>query len=292
MDTIQELKQRASALEAKGDDNGALKVYSAIPSDKLEPGLLGRMAAVQVRVGKREDARRSHQRAAAMLLNEGLNNAAIYAFRQLLQVDPGHRESLLRLGQLTGEAGYGIDSVSAFSSYLEAGGGEQLDRLLDALESIPPENRAAIAAELREQILARDQGAAERLDRLMESGGGAGSAVGDAGTGLAAPTADDPVEEMEVAPLEGLETHGSEGVDLPPILGDLPLLDPLGEARDEDDEESATAVAPLHGMIPSLDDLDPLNSGDRDAGSGASLDRPVGNRRPRTMTPPPATISR
>ncbi len=264
MDTIQELKQRAITLEAKGDDSGALKVYSAIPSDKLEAGLLGRMAAVQVRVGRVSDAVKSHERAAAMLMNEGLTNAAIFAYRQLLQVDPGNAESLLRLGQLSGTAGYVRDAVEAFTGFLEAASGaEDFDALMTVLEDLPPEHRGQIVASLREPLLEGGHVSGERLDEMLvggevgPAGGGtaptAGTRAGGPAIGLI-PTGvgEIPDYDPDIAPLEGLETHGADVADLPPILGDLPLLDASGDVTGNEEDAAVT----LPGPIPTLDDLD------------------------------------
>jgi tetratricopeptide (TPR) repeat protein len=280
MDTIQELKQRASTLEANGDDSGALKVYSTIPADKLEAGILGRMAAVQVRVGRISDAVKSHERAAAMLTREGLVNAAIFAYRQLLQVEPQHTEALLSLGQLCGEAGYTRDAVDAFSSFLEAASGEdRVESLVAVLEELPPPHRASIASALREPLLERAVGE-DRLDAMLEGGdagwsgpsaGAKGATPSGASIGLVPTGLDEStVAEPDIAPLEGLETHGPVTTDLPPILGDLPLLDPAGGGDDHDDVGAAPdSAAALPGLIPTLDDLDTFHP---DAGDEVAAD--------------------
>jgi tetratricopeptide (TPR) repeat protein len=249
MDTIQEFKSRASTLEAKGDDQGALKVYSSIPSDKVDAGVMGRMAAVQVRLGKTDEALRSHERVAAMLLNEGLSNAAIFAYRQLLKAAPDHAKAHLRLGQLTGAAGYTRDAIAAFSGYLSnrvEGDEGSLGDLLAVLEQLPPQVVSDVVDAIRDEVLSRDPSMAQQLDDLLEQVG-TESAPGEI------PTLDDlesvaPAEGLEqtaigdgdshavFAPLEGLETNAGAAIDLPPILGDLPLLDAALPARDEDDD--------------------------------------------------------
>jgi tetratricopeptide (TPR) repeat protein len=238
METIQEFKSRASTLEARGDDAGALKVYASIPTDRVDAGVMGRMAAVQVRLGKKDEALRSHERVAAMLLNEGLSNAAIFAYRQLLKVAPDRAEAHLRLAQLTAAAGYAHDAITAFSSYLSnfsGADGETLGDLLDVLEQLPPQVRSELIEAIRGEVLSRDPSVEGRLDGLVERGR-AGSTPGNTpalddlesvapADGLLHTAIGGDESEAVFAPLEGLETNADPGMDLPPILGDLPLLD-------------------------------------------------------------------
>jgi tetratricopeptide (TPR) repeat protein len=268
MDTIQEFKSRASMLEAKGDDSGALKVYSSIPSDKVDAGVMGRMAAVQVRLGRTEEALRSHERVAAMLLNEGLSNAAIFAYRQLLKAAPDHLEAHLRLGQLTGAAGYARDAIAAFSGYLSHGarGDEDaLAELLAVIEQLPPQVRSDVIAAIRGEVLAHDPAMERRLDDLTEQGSdqpasGAIPSLDDLDTGAPADGLEQTAigvddSDLVFAPLEGLETNAGATLDLPPILGDLPLLDAASPADDEqvdagrtDDTSDGDSDLPLLGF--------------------------------------------
>lgn len=233
METIQELKQRASSLEARGDDARALEVYASIPSEKMEVGLLGRMAAVQMRLGRRDDALRTRERVAGMLVAEGHRNAAIFAYRELLRLAPDHAEAHLRLGQLAGEGGYRRDATAAYSGYLRAAGGgsRELGELLDSLAALPPATRVDVVEALRDEILQRDAGLSHRVEQLMEVRGPAagelqeirGLEAGAETEGLL-PTSLSSIDPgAEIAPLEGLETGGGD-LDEPEITGDLPLI--------------------------------------------------------------------
>ncbi|CAN5773011.1 MAG: tetratricopeptide repeat protein [Gemmatimonadetes bacterium] len=248
MDTIQEFKSRASTLEAKGDDPGALKVYASIPSDKVDAGVMGRMAAVQVRLGKNDEALRSHERVAAMLLNEGLSNAAIFAYRQLLKAAPDHAEAHLRLGQLTGAAGYTRDSIAAFSGYLSnrvEGDDGSLGDLLAVLEQLPPQVVSDVVAAIRDQVLSRDPSMERRLDDLFDQGSAESAPKGIPNLNdLESSAPADGLEQTAIgggnsdlvfAPLEGLETNAGAATDIPSILDDLPLLAAALPARGEDD---------------------------------------------------------
>jgi hypothetical protein len=250
MDTIQEFKSRASTLEAKGDDAGALKVYAAIPHDEMDAGVMGRMAAVQIRLGKTEEALRSHERVAAMLLKEKLSNAAIFAYRQLLKAAPSHAEAHLRLGQLTGAAGYTRDAIAAFSGYLGSrAGGDSLLDLVAVLEQLPPQTLTEVVAAIRDELLSRDPSMEARLDLLLARAGGEsapldiptlGDLQADArADGLMHTSLGGADSEAVYSPLEGLETNAGDTVDLPPARSDLPLLGATfpgtGENGDEDE---------------------------------------------------------
>jgi tetratricopeptide (TPR) repeat protein len=255
MDTIQDLKRRASTLEAKGDDSGALKVYSSIPADQMEAGLLGRMAAVQARVGKVREAVQSQQRSAARLLQDGFRNAAIHAYRRVVDLDPRNAEALLRLGQLSAEAGYRRDAAEAFSSYLAGAGDDPLlDDFFEAVAAIPEAHRAAVVEPLRHELLARDPAHAPRIEQLLD---GAATAPSEPAREIS--RLEDPLDDLgltpsglsgsgpepEIAPVTGLETHGSDADDLPPLLGDLPMLQSALEDEETDEPEPASTIPPL-----------------------------------------------
>ncbi|CAN5834878.1 hypothetical protein BH23GEM6_BH23GEM6_17300 [soil metagenome] len=251
MDTIQS-KRRASTLEARGDDTQALEIYSSISADQMDASLLALTSAVQVRLGKAKQALETRTRAAEMLARDGYLNAALASHRMLLRIDPAHLQAYLNIGQIAGRAGYQKDASAAFASYLKSAPAAdlQLDDLVHALAEIRPDTRSLVIEEIRDDLLALDDSYADALQRLLDdSGDHAGGELEllpgletlPEPEGLLATSLGSLADNIEIPPLEGLETHQDDSLDEDPPSEDIPLL----HMTRGNGEDAATDIAPL-----------------------------------------------
>lgn len=266
MDELLELKKKARSLELKGDERGALDVYTSIEGAQADPGVLVRRGALEARLGDTEGAVDSHVEAAAMLLESELPHAAIAVYRRLARLVPDRPSTQLRIAELSARAGFLSDAAGAYGEFLRGeAGSSAVDELLASLDALPAAARAQLAARLRDDLLETHPGEANRLDALAEE-----TADADAGSDLEIippylpsggtdpdllPTAfaagDDAPES--VAPVEGLETLGAEALTGAPSIP--PEVETSREAVGVDDweevqEESADDELPLLGYGP------------------------------------------
>jgi tetratricopeptide (TPR) repeat protein len=273
MDETQDQKQRARTLEQQGDPNGALAIYQRIPGAAEDAGLLARIGLLQARAGDVGAAVESHRRAADLLLEAGLRNAALALHRRLLRLVPDEVESRLQAGTLAAAAGYLNDAAEALLSYLEAAGPDADGGAVgDAVAGAPAGVQVQLAERVRPALAAVDPAAAGRLDRDLgpaPSGGeqpeDAGAESGDldilpsyssqpSGEPGLMPTSfaalQDPADS--VAPVEGLQAHGAEAVEperTPPDVETSPEPVELGVSGFERwDEQEEAEELPLLGL--------------------------------------------
>lgn len=121
MDSAQPLKDKARMLEASGQHQAALDLYSRIleSAPEPDPALIVRMGNLHLRLGRTEQAVADFTRGAGLLESAGLVNSAIALLQRVLRIRPDLDPVLLQLGQLSSRAGYPEDARTWFSRYQE-----------------------------------------------------------------------------------------------------------------------------------------------------------------------------
>jgi len=259
----EDLKKRARGLEEKGDWPAALAVHlehldAQEEAGEPDPGLLNRIADLEVRLGAMEEALEHYDRAIGLYREQDLAGNAVALCRKVLRHRPGRPETLLQLGEIEAARGFAAEARQYFLTHAETserlGDREAAVRgLWRLLELFPHDPDRDL---LREWILALDPSAAAPLKEEAETG-----SEPEPEGALVWGTLPDLLPSMP-EPDPGAwgfreATEGGYGeVSLPDELpGELPALEPLAGL------EPLPPLHPLPGLEP-LPAIEPLPAKD------------------------------
>ncbi len=160
---IEKLKRKAREHEQREEWSQALELYQraldeSVDQDDTEIALHNRIGDLQIRLGDREGAATSYERAIDLYLEGDLPNNAMAVCRKLQRNAPDRASTLLRMGQIRIQQGFVVDARQNFLSYAEAqvaaGQGEEGLRALEEFASLAPEDvqvRVFLATFLEQQ---------------------------------------------------------------------------------------------------------------------------------------------
>lgn len=160
---IEKLKRKAREHEQREEWSQALELYQraldeSVDQDDTEIALHNRIGDLQIRLGDREGAATSYERAIDLYLEGDLPNNAMAVCRKLQRNTPHRASTLLRMGQIRVQQGFVVDARQNFLSYAEAqvaaGRGEEGLRALEEFASLAPEDvqvRVFLATFLEQQ---------------------------------------------------------------------------------------------------------------------------------------------
>jgi tetratricopeptide (TPR) repeat protein len=176
MANVEKLKDKARALETRGQWQQALELYrqavDAARGTELEIGLWNRIGDLEHRLGHTERALEAYETAIDAYVDSELYNNAIALCNKVLRIVPGRAAIYLRLGKISAAQGFLAD---ARKNYLEYADRMQRTGELDAsfaalkdFASLSPEDteiRSLLAEQLRSY--GRDAEAVEQLQLLV-----------------------------------------------------------------------------------------------------------------------------
>lgn len=278
MDDLQELQQKAQALDEQGDPSAALDTYLRLLDLTPPPSAAGlwlRVGGIQQSLGETAAALDSYQRALDGFAAAELDNLALVAVQRLLRADPDRAESYLRFGQICAARGYRRDARHGFLEYAErAASSGDADRAVRALQDYLrrfPDDSAVRrrVAELGGSTEAPSTVQSEPLPLELLSGFDAPSQDAEPASPADTAPGESPAadSEPEVLRLEGFEpTHAevewsrdaASAPELPRLVDDLPLEPTMAGV-----EEAETLLSPPAGPDgESADELPLLDFGE------------------------------
>jgi len=120
MANVAKLRERARALEQRGQWKEALDVYLQLVAEapeEVEVGLWNRIGDIHIRIGQAEAAVDAYDRAVDAYAEAGLHNNAIALCRKILRIAPSRASVHLKLGQVSAAHGFLTDARQHFLEY-------------------------------------------------------------------------------------------------------------------------------------------------------------------------------
>jgi tetratricopeptide (TPR) repeat protein len=161
---IEKLKDQARRHEQREEWTKALTLYLEaieITDDSDEPdiSLFNRVGDLQIRVGDRDGAVATYERAIDHYMAADLPNNAIAICQKIIRNTPGRANVFLRMGQIRAEQGFAVDARQNFLTYAEMkqarGDTEEAFRALgEYVRRVPGDAETRLF--LAEQIAARE----------------------------------------------------------------------------------------------------------------------------------------
>ncbi|TVR66702.1 MAG: hypothetical protein EA422_01495 [Gemmatimonadales bacterium] len=160
---IEKLKRRAREHEQREEWSEAMEAYTqaldeSVEQDDPDIALHNRIGDLQIRLGNRDGAMASYERAIDLYLEGDLPNNAMAVCRKLQRNAPDRTSTLLRMGQIRIQQGFVVDARQNFLSYAEArvaqGQGDEGLRALEEFAALAPEDvqvRVFLATFLEQQ---------------------------------------------------------------------------------------------------------------------------------------------
>lgn len=160
---IEKLKRKAREHEQREEWPEALELYTraldeSVEQDDPDIALHNRIGDLQIRLGDRDGAMASYERAIDLYLEGDLPNNAMAVCRKLQRNAPDRTSTLLRMGHIRIQQGFVVDARQNFLSYAEArvaqGRGEEGLRALEEFAALAPEDvqvRVFLATFLEQQ---------------------------------------------------------------------------------------------------------------------------------------------
>jgi tetratricopeptide (TPR) repeat protein len=217
---IDKLKEQARRHEQGEDWSKALDFYlQAIEvtesSDEPDISLFNRVGDLQVRVGDKDGAVATYERAIDLYMEAELPNNAIAICQKIIRNIPGKGTPFLKMGQIKARQGFVVDARQNFLTYAEMkqsrGDTREAFRALEEFVSLVPgdvETRLFLAEQLvameaTEDAIAQFDIAHRHLVRDGDDGGAARLRARVAELDPEVTLSSEPLPEEEAAPVQG-----------------------------------------------------------------------------------------